>query len=250
MTRKRTHLLAAALLFLFWGMANTSWAQRSAVAETEEEIKGIARQGQRILIQLDSKVVEKAWANFLKEKTGGSVKGPSLIPTAKAPKGVYLVEKASLPTVSENPLRIVSKVDNTKEGTAVWWTLDMGNAYLSQANTSKEWKESEALLQQFARSVYIEDVNNQISDAEKVLANSQQEEQRVAKQADEIKDKIAKNQSKKQELEAALVANAQDLEQLTKEVENNLKQQDAAKQVVNNMRRAVELVKAKLEKID
>ncbi|MFC6998376.1 hypothetical protein [Rufibacter roseus] len=252
MKGKRTHVLAAALLLMLWGMATTGWAQRSTVDETEVEINGITRKGQRILIQLDSKLVEKAWSNYLRDKSGGSVKGPSILPTAKAQalKGVYTVEKAQIDTITKNPMRIMSKVEGTQEGTMVWWTFDMGNAYLSKANTTKEWERSEAMLQQFARSVYIQDVQQQIADAEKVLQNSQTEAERVVKQATDIQDKIAKNQQKKQELEAALVANAKELEQLNRDVENNLKQQEAAKQEVENMRKAVEIVKAKMQKIN
>jgi hypothetical protein len=249
---KRTHVLAVTFLLLFWGMATQSWAQRSAVEETEVEINGITRKGQRILIQLDSKLVEKAWSGYLKEKSGGTVKGPSLLPTAKglATKGIYTVEKAKIDTITSNPMRIMSKVEGTQDGTMVWWTLDMGNAYLSQKETKKEWERSEAMLQQFARQVYKQDVTQQISDAEKAVANSQAEAERVVRQAEDIQNKIAKNQQKKLDLEAALVANNQELEQLNREVETNLKQQEAAKLEVENMRRAVEIVKAKMDKIN
>ncbi|WP_192823365.1 DNA repair ATPase [Rufibacter sp. LB8] len=233
-------------------VAVKSTAPRSVVEETEVEINGITRKGQRILIQLDSKLVEKAWSGYLKDKSGGTVKGPSLLPTPKgqATKGIYTVEKAKIDTITANPMRIMSKVEGTQDGTVVWWTMDMGNAYLSKKETRKEWERGEAMLQQFARQVYKQDVNQQIADAEKVLVNSQSEADRVVRQADEIKNKIAKNQQKKLELEAALVANAQELEQLNRDVETNLKQQEAAKQEVENMRRAVEIVKGKMDKIN
>ncbi|MBA9076770.1 DNA repair ATPase [Rufibacter quisquiliarum] len=249
---KRTHVKAALLLLVLWGAVSTAWAQRSTVDEAEVEINGITRKGQRIMIQLDSKLVEKAWSSYLKEKSGGTVKGPSILPTpkAQASKGIYTVEKAKIDTITSNPMRIMSKVEGSEQGTMVWWTLDMGNAYLSKKETQKEWERGEAMLQQFARNVYKQDVNNQISDAEKVLANSQSEADRVARQAEEIQNKIAKNQQKKLELEAALVANAQELEQLNRDVETNLKQQEAAKQEVENMRKAVEIVKAKMDKIN
>ena len=240
MKSKRMKAVAAILLLALWGMATTGWAQRSAVTQTEEEISGVTRQGQRIMLQLDSKVVEKAWENFLKEKTGGAVKGPSFLPLSKTPKGVYTVENARLDTISSNPMRIVSKVDGTKDGTMVWWSMDLGNAYLSQENTAQEWERSEAMLQQFARNLYRQDVQQQIADAEKALAYSQSEADKVVKQAEDLKNKIAKNQQKKQELEAALVTNAKDLEQLNRDVETNAKQQEAAQQSVSNMRQAVE----------
>ncbi|GAA4305112.1 DNA repair ATPase [Nibribacter koreensis] len=252
MKGKRTHMKAVALVFMLLGMATMGWAQqRSTVDEKEVDINGIVRKGQRIMIQLDNKVVEKAWASYLKEKSGGTVKGPSILPTAKAQagKGVYTVEKAQIDTITTNPMRIMSKVEGSDQGTMVWWSLDLGNAYLSKKETTKEWARSEALLQQFARQLYKQDVQNQIADAEKVLVNSQNEADRVVRQADEIKYKITKNQARKQELEAELAANANELTQLNQDVENNLKQQEAAKKQVENMRRAVDIVKAKMDKI-
>ncbi|WP_205501817.1 DNA repair ATPase [Rufibacter psychrotolerans] len=252
MKSTRTHLGAMVLLLLFWGMALTGWAQRSKVEETEQEINGITRKGQRIMIQLDHKGVEKAWSAYLREKTGGTVKGPSLLPTpkAQATKGIYTVEKGQLDTISANPLRIVSKVVGTPEGTLLWWSLDMGNAYLSQKETPREWTRGEAFLQQFARNLYKQDIAQQVADAEKVVLNSQAAADQVVRQANEIQSRIVRNQQKKQEIEAALAENARELESLKKEVENNLKQQEAAKAEVENMQRAVEIVKAKLDKID
>ncbi|AKQ47424.1 hypothetical protein TH63_01715 [Rufibacter radiotolerans] len=240
------------MLVAFFGLTSVARAQRAAVEETEQEINGIKHKGQRLLIQLDPKTVEKAWAGYLKEKSGGAVKGPSMLPTAKAQasKGIYTVEQGRIDTITSNPVRIVSKVEGTREGTQVWWTFDMGNAYLTKKETAKEWAAAEALLQQFARNLYIQDVRQQIADAEKVVVNTQADADRVVRQADELKNKIARNQQKKLDLEAALAANAQELEQLNKDVAQNLKQQQEAQKEVEKMRHAVELVKGKLEKIN
>ncbi|MBC3542049.1 DNA repair ATPase [Rufibacter sediminis] len=252
MESTRTRVAAVALLLLVWGMATSAWAQRSAVEETEVEVNGISRKGQRIIIQLDSKTVEKAWASYLKEKSGGAVKGPSLLPSLKAQagKGIYTVEKGQIDTISANPMRIVSKVEATEQGTQLWWSLDFGNAYLSKKDTPKEWASGVSLLQQFARNLYKQDIQQQINDAEMVVVNTQVKADLVVREANEIQSRITKNQLKKLELEAALAANAKELEQLNKEVQANQKQQEANKAELVNMRRAVELVKAKMDKID
>ncbi|RNI32963.1 DNA repair ATPase [Rufibacter immobilis] len=246
-----TKIIAGLALLIFLGVSASAWAQSPQVEEIEVEVNGITRKGQRIMVPSDSKAVEKAWASYLKEKSGGAVKGPSLLPTPKAlaSKGIYTVESGKMDTISSKPLRIVSKVEAAQGGTMVWWSLDMGNAYVSKKETAQEWARAEALLQQFARSMYLQDIQQQVADAEKVVVNSQLEEDRVVRQANEIQTRIAKNHQRKLELEAALVANAQELEQLNKEVETNLKQQEAARLQVQNMRRAVELVKAKADKV-
>ncbi|RNI25998.1 DNA repair ATPase [Rufibacter latericius] len=248
----RTRVVAVAWLLMFWGMATSALAQRATVEETDMEINGVSRKGQRLMIQLDSKVVEKAWPIYLKEKSGGVVKGPSMLPTAKAQagKGIYTVEKGKIDTISGNALRIISKVEATPKGTLLWWSLDMGNAYLNKKVTPAEWARSAAFLQQFARNLYKQDVQLQITDAEKVVVNTQAKADLVVREANEIQTRISKNQQKKQELEAALAANAKELEQLNKEAEANLKLQAANKKEIESMRHAVEIVKAKMDKID
>lgn len=106
------------------------------------------------------------------------------------------------------------------------------------------------MLQQFARNLYKQDIQQQINDAEMVVVNTQVKADLVVREANEIQSRITKNQLKKLELEAALAANAKELEQLNKEVQANQKQQEANKAELVNMRRAVELVKAKMDKID
>jgi hypothetical protein len=232
------------LLFVGLCFATLGYAQQLQVSESELEIKGVPRKGQRILIQLDSKEVEKAWENHLREKAGKIVM-PIALPKNQVAKGVSVLEKARIDTISKTPLRIISKVEATEEGTAVWWTLDLGHAYVSREATPEQYAAAEGFLQHFARKVYRQDMERQVSEAEKVLHQAQQEQTRVVRQADELKRSLERNAQRKLDLEAELARNTKELTQLQAEVENNQKQQQAAGEEVESLKKAVEVVKAK-----
>jgi len=233
------------LFILAFFLFSTAFAQQYDITETQIDIKGVPRTGQRILIHLDSKEVEKAWENHLKEKAGKIV-APISLPKNQVAKGVFVLEKASIDSISKTPMRIMSKVEPTEDGTAVWWTLDLGNAYVSKEGTPQQYAAAELFLKNFARKVYRADILQQVAEAEKVLQSSQNEQARVVKQADELKRSLEKNALRKLEIEAELARNAKELQNLNAEVENNRKQQEAAQQEVENMKRAVEVVKAKV----
>ncbi|MBK0401683.1 DNA repair ATPase [Adhaeribacter sp. BT258] len=233
----------AAFLLLF---TLSGFTQKTVVTETEQTINGVPRKGQQISIQLDAKLVEKAWESYLKEKVG-KLTGKNILTSNK---GIYTIEQGKIEAVASTPLRIVSKVDVTEGATLVWWSLDMGSAYVNKDATPQQYEAAETILRDFARKLYREDVARQVLDAEKVLANTQAEELRVIKAADEIKRNIEKNKQRRIELEAELAQNAQQLTQLNLDTENNIKQQATAKQNVDNMRQAVEVVKNKVNLIE
>ncbi len=238
---KSFFLAAIILLFTLSG-----FTQKTYVEEAEQIINGVPRKGQRIAIQLDSKVVDKAWQNFLKDRVG-KMTGKNMLTSSK---GIYTIDQGKIESVAATPLRIVSKVDATENGTIVWWSLDLGSAYVNKDTTPQQYEAAEIILRDFARQLYREDIARQVTEAEKVLANTQNEETRVIKSADDIKRSIEKNKLRRIELEAELAQNAQQLTQLNLDVENNLKQQATAKQNVENMRQAVDVVKNKVNLIE
>jgi hypothetical protein len=228
------------LLVAFLSISLLAFGQKSVVSESEMKINGIPRTGQRVNIQLDTKTIEKAWAGLLKDKVG----------KVTSSKGVYTIENAKIESISKTPVRIISAVESTKEGTNVWWSIDLGNAYVSKDQTSKEYKAAAEYLKEFAREMYRQDVARQVADAEKVLAAAEMEHNRVIKSASDIQRSIEKNKSRKAELEAELARNNDELIKLNKDVETNLKAQEAARKEVDNMKKSVQVVKDKVHAID
>src|SRR5687768_7648127 len=194
-------LFLAAFLLLF---TLTGFTQKTYVEEAEQTINGVPRKGQRISIQLDSKLVDKAWQTYLRDRVGKMTgKNP-----LQSTKGIYTIEQGKIESTASTPLRIVSKVDATETGTTIWWSLDMGSAYVNKETTPAQYEAAEIILRDFARTLYKEDIARQVTEAEKVLANTQSEELRVIKTADDIKRNIEKNKQRRIELEAELAQNS------------------------------------------
>jgi hypothetical protein len=204
-------------------------------------IKGIPRKGQRISLQLESKRVEDSWAKRLTEKFGSKVKND---------KGVYSMEGVTIDEISKTPVRVISKVDATPTGTTIWWSIDLGNAYLDKAATPVQWSAAEKYLKDFARLLYREDLAVQVAEAEKSLVISQNNHMAVIAKADLVRKDIEKNKARKAEIQQELAKNAAELLQFNNVVDMNLKEQEAARADIVNMRVALEAVKERMNKIE
>lgn len=228
-------------MLLMLATSVTSFAQKSPVDETDMAVKGIPRKGQRVSVQLDSKRVEDSWKKQLDEQFGSKV---------KADKGVYTMDGVVIDAVSKTPVRVISKVDAVPTGTTIWWSIDLGNAYLGKESTPVQWKAAEGYLKDFARKLYREDLAVQVAEAEKALVSSQNNHMAVISKADAIKKDIEKNKARKIEIQQQLAQNAAELQQYNNQVDMNLKEQEAARADIVNMRVALEAVKERMNKIE
>ena len=100
-------------------------------------------------MQLDNRRVEAAWLKQLSDKFGSKLKNN---------KGVLTLDGVIIEEIAPNPIRVISKVDATPTGTTVWWSIDLGNAYLGKDATPVQWKSAEKYLKDFARMMYREDL--------------------------------------------------------------------------------------------
>lgn len=214
-------------------------AQVVQVVEKEQEVNGVIRRGQQLSVQLDPKTVEKSWKDYLNRKAG----------KVKSSKGLFTVEGALIDTITSSPMRVVSVVSSSAQGSHVWWSLDMGVAYVDKDATPNEYAASEKFLRGFARKLYRDDVLRQINEAEDVLRATKSEQDRVVKEANGIQQSIDKNKQRRKDLEAELVRNGEELKQLELNVQHNMKQQEISRQQVQDMEKSVEVVRAKLQDI-
>lgn len=229
------------LVFLLALATLRGYAQKSPVDETDMSINGIPRKGQRVSVQLDNRRVEASWLKQLNEQFPGKVKNN---------KGILTMDGVVIQDIAANPVRVISKVDATPTGTSVWWSIDLGNAYLGKASTPTQWASAEKYLKDFARSLYREDLVAQIADAEKALVTSQNNHMAVIAKADAIKKDIEKNKARKLEIQQLLAQNAAELQQFNNMIDSNLKEQEAARADIVNMRVALEAVKDRINKIE
>lgn len=218
-----------------------SFAQKSPVDETDKSINSIPRKGQQVIIQLDNKRVEAAWLKQLSDKFGSKVKNN---------KGLVTMDGVVIEEIAPNPIRVITKVDAAPTGTTVWWSIDLGNAYLGKEATPVQWKSAEKYLKEFARMMYRDDIATQITEAERALVQSQNNHNAVIQKQNLIKKDIEKNKARKLEIQQMLAGNAADLQQLNNLIDLNLKEQEAARGDIVNMRVSLESVKDRLNKIE
>ena len=216
-------------------------AQKSPVSEEDKSINNIPRKGQQVSMQLDSRRVEAAWLKQLSEKFGGKLKNA---------KGVLTMDGVVIEEIAPTPIRVISKVDASPTGTTVWWSIDLGNAYLAKESTPVQWKSAEKYLKDFARMMYREDLVSQITEAERALVSSQNSHMAVIEKQNTIKKDIDKNKARKMEIQQMLASNAAELQQLNNLIDLNLKEQEAARGDIVNMRISLESVKERMGKIE
>jgi len=230
------------LILLLVCLATLSvYAQKSPVDEADMTINNIPRKGQRVSMQLDNRRVEAAWLKQLNEKFGSKLKNA---------KGVLTLDGVVIEEIAPSPIRVISKVDATPTGTTVWWSIDLGSAYLGKDATPVQWKSAEKYLKDFARMMYREDLVSQIADAERALVASQNSNTGVIEKQNSVKKDIEKNKARKIEIQQMLAANAAELQQFNNLIDLNLKEQEASRGDIVNMRIALEAVKDRLNKIE
>ncbi|QNE40454.1 hypothetical protein F1C16_13245 [Hymenobacter sp. NBH84] len=97
---------------------------------------------------------------------------------------------------------------------------------------------------------YRQDLAVQVQEAEKALLASQNNHSAVISKQDNIKKDIEKNKAKKIEIQQQLAQNAAELLNLNNQVDINLKEQEAARADIVNMRVALEAVKDRMNKLE
>ena len=178
--------------------------------------------GLAINIDLDKKEVKDAWKKELKQM--GKVDSES---------GVYLIESAHFSDVASQPVRILSTVEETGKGTRVWLSINNGNGYIK--NGTPGYGPAKDFLKNFAKRLYKQDIELQISDAEKALEETKKTQTKVIEAGVILEKSLLENEEEKVELQTTL--------------EQNKNNQELAIKNVAAMEEALEVTKQKIEKV-
>lgn len=218
-------------------IAVSVFAQKVSVSDHDLTVDKIQRTGVATFLDLDKKFVEKLWKDELKKY--GKV---------SSSKGFYYIDIASVPAISQDNIRIISKVDNTSKGTMVWWAIDLGSSFVMSGE--KGYSQTVGVMKEFAKLCYVEDINEQIEDAEKALEKSIKNQEKTVKEGEKLQSDLESNANEKQRLETALENNADEKVQLESDIQNNKDEQANAVKDVEDMKKAVEVVRSKLDRIE
>jgi len=215
-------------------LCSLAHSQTIKVVDKDDRIEKMQRNGYSVLIQLEKSFVAKNWAKKVKSYGKAEISGDE-----------YIVHQATMPEISSSPVKFYSKVnEKAKQGTEVWMAVDLGTEFVTKDHIKTQ--AAEKLLYQFAVETYQADIKIQIEEAETTLGKTTKEyEKSVAGEA-KVKTKMQKNKEEKMGLLNEIKQNKVDSVQLVKDLEmNKLEQKQDSLEVVK-MKKAVEVVKAKL----
>ena len=223
--------------FILLHLAFLSLGQTVTVEENDQNINKIKRTGLSTIIELDEKYVSNLFKKELKEFGRVSKDGD-----------VYLIETANMPSITSSNVRVYGKTSKVgKKGTLVWIAVDMGDAFITRSHP--KYGALEKILHDFGVKVYLEDINEQVEDAEKALEKSSKDYNKVSKEGEDLSNDLKNNAKEKESLEKQLDKNADEKVRLEKDIAQNKKDKAASEQEVEKMKKALELVKNKVHQV-
>lgn len=232
--------MRALITLLFVGLLTAkSFSQKIQVLESSETIDRVSKTGLYTIIELDSKNVEKAWERHL--KTYGKL---------ESSKDILIIPVAKINEVSSQNCIVSSKVQSTSKGAKIWWAIDLGNSYATPENNNRAYKAAEKILHDFVLNCYKEDINEQIKDAEKALSTAVKNHEKEIKEGEQLVKNVERNKQQKEKLQQELEENAKELERLKRDIEQNKVDQKSTDENIEKMKKAVEVVKEKLNRIE
>jgi hypothetical protein len=225
-----------ATLIIAYTCAMTAFAQKVSVQESNQGVGEVPCKGVATLIELEPKTVEKAWAKKLKGygKTESS-------------RDTYLVTVALVPEVSLSAVKVYSRLISNTKGTIVFFAIEQGEEFLTPETA--EYEASRRILHDFAVTLYREDMNEQIKEAERAVTTTVRSHERKTQEGKNLENKLTKNEEQTKKLEQMLIDNAKDHERLLQEIAQNKLQQEATFDEIGKVRKVAELKKTKLAEI-
>jgi hypothetical protein len=215
----------------------TGIAQKIVVEISEHKVKGQARVGLETIIVLDQTIVEKAWQKKLKDY--GKLK--------KSTSG-WTIEEANVPLISPTPVTLYADAFTLHNGVKVWLSIDMGDSYIS--GDHPKYKYAEKIVHDFAYDLYISDINEQISSAEKALSVTVSNQENKLREGNKLTKNLEKNSQEKIMLEEKLQENAVEKITLEQNIEQNKLDKIQVASEVEKLKKEVELVKSKLKDVE
>lgn len=214
-----------------------SFGQKVVVEQSEDVFKGMRRVGLHTVLVLEKDQIEKDWVKKLRDY--GRVTGFIT---------EYVVEAATIPSISESPIKMYSKVNQTAAGTKIWWAIDLGTEFISKS--SAKFKEAEKILHDFGVAMYLEDINDQIKDAEDAVKAASDMQLKKGREAEKLAKEKEKNIQEKLKLFEELKENKADSIQTASDIDQNKLDQKAAGEETEKLKKALEIVRAKLLKVE
>ncbi len=232
------------LLILLFALPVIMFAQTVEVISTTETVKGQKVDALKTTLLIsDIRKVEKQWNTFL--KNFGKI---------QLSDGVLFVEQAiiegiSASVTSSSDVTCYSRITLKEEGTEIWWAIQMGDQFLGPSNKETKFQRAEKLLHQFGVDVYVNEINEDIGEADRVIENAAKEYDRLLRLSTNLDKRLEKNRYDKIRLEEKLVENINDSTQIVLQMQQNTIDQENALLEIEKLKQARESIRAKLKEV-
>lgn len=138
---------------------------------------------------ISEKYLSKYWESYL-DKFG----------KVKSKRGVFTIEKASVPSVSSAPVQLTSQINSGKDLSQVFLALYVNGQYVTNASDDS-YKSAETILKDFADYA---SVREEARVADEIFVSSEKSYQKQTKENDNTAKEIEKAEKKLTELRAEL----------------------------------------------
>ena len=199
-----------------------------------QEVEKANKEGLYTSVAIDDKYVKQAWQAEL-AKYGKVESGKS---------GAYRVNGANMPTISGDPIMLVSRISSEKGRTKIFLSLGLGDeAYVGA--THPKYASAEKILNDFVEIINLQEA---VRVEEKNLDDIKDKQSKVIKTGDKLVRSIEENKREKEKLLKKIEENRVELEKLLTDVEQNKRDQISAGENTNVQMKKVEEAKAKVPK--
>ncbi|WP_018621471.1 hypothetical protein [Spirosoma luteum] len=209
-------------------VCNCSHAQTVYAGESTVDKGKIS--GLYLTLQGDGKQIEKDWETQL-QKYG----------RVSASRGTYRVPTASIPSISSEPINLVSTVKSSRTSATIFAAFDLGSGnYVTTGGTG--YSGAEELLKNFSGSTLYQ---QEVRGAQGSFDEAQKNRQKLVRNGERLQRAIEQNAKEKERLLKRMEDNDKELVQLQKDTETNKTEQEKALLELESRKSNVEAVKAK-----
>ena len=222
------------LLVLLLVFPLTVLAQKISVVPEAREIEGVRRKGLSTVVEYDKKTVEKAWQRML--KTIGK--------TDSWKSGAMVILAANVTAPEFQGADHVTRLDATSEGTKIFWSLGQKGEYAEPGSAGYE--RAKKAMTEFVKSLYRDDLNDQIEAAEKVVDVASRTHDKTVQMGEHLRRQLERNGQDQISLQKQLEEKRQEAERLKQELVQNKNDQEATLEEIRKVRKIAEDKKVKL----
>lgn len=200
-----------------------------------QEVEKANKEGLYTSVAVDDKYVKQSWQTEL-AKYGKVESGRS---------GAYKITGAIMPTISGDPVMLVSRVSYEKGRSKIFMSLGLGDEVYINA-THPKYAAAEKILNDFVEVINLQEG---VRIEEKTMEDVKDKQTKTIKLGDKLVRSIEDNKKEKERLLKKVEENRQELEKLLTDVEQNKKDQITTAENSNVQMKKVEEAKAKVPKL-